>query len=90
MFNRDIYNYLNEWMNRKKRKPLIIRGARQVGKTIAILEFSKKYFKNTVYLNLEKARDKNIFLEVINLPDLIQLIQLFSRSAISVVMPLTG
>lgn len=78
MFHRDIYNYLNKWMNRKKRKPLIIRGARQVGKTIAILEFSKKYFKNTVYLNLEKTRDKNIFKEVINLPDLIQLIQLFA------------
>ena len=69
---RDIINPLKNWKNSKNRKPLIIRGARQVGKTYTINDFGKKYFTNVVEINLEQRKDlKNIFsslkpLEIIN------------------------
>lgn len=78
MFSRNIYQYLKSWKNRQHRKPLLIRGARQVGKTVAMLEFAKSHFRDTIYLNLEKADDRNIFREVLRLPELVQLIQLHS------------
>lgn len=52
-----ISEYLLTWKNAHSRKPLIIKGARQVGKTYTILEFGKLYYKNTVYFNFEG--DKN-------------------------------
>ena len=46
-----IYNKLIEWKNRKEHKPLILLGARQVGKTYILKEFEKNEFKNLVYVN---------------------------------------
>ena len=40
---------LVRWKDKKRRKPLIIRGARQVGKTWLMKEFGKRYFEQTVY-----------------------------------------
>lgn len=48
-----IFKQLEEWKNKKNRKPLIIQGARQVGKTWVMKEFGKRYFENTVYINFE-------------------------------------
>ena len=47
-----IYELLS-WKNNKNRKPLILNGARQVGKTYALETFAKDNFDNTVYLNME-------------------------------------
>ena len=44
---------LKQWKDKKDRKPLIIRGARQVGKTFEMREFGAHYYKNTVYINFE-------------------------------------
>ena len=44
---------LVEWKNSSKRKPLLLSGARQVGKTYASLTFGKEQYKDTVYLNME-------------------------------------
>lgn len=41
------------WKNRKNRKPLLLYGARQVGKTYLVKEFGKKYFKDVIYVNFE-------------------------------------
>ena len=46
-FKRDISNRLDEWKNSLNRKPLILRGARQVGKTTLVNDFSKT-FKNSI------------------------------------------
>ena len=46
-------NKLIEWKNKTKHKPLIIRGARQVGKTWLIKEFGKTEYKKTIYINFE-------------------------------------
>ena len=50
---RKIDKELQEWKNKKNRKPLILNGARQVGKTYALDNFAKKNFDNVVYLNME-------------------------------------
>ena len=46
-----IYSKLIEWKNRKEHKPLILLGARQVGKTYILKEFGKNEFKKLVYVN---------------------------------------
>ena len=49
-----INNDLVVWRNNKRKKPLIIRGARQVGKTYTIENFGKKYFKNCIRVDFER------------------------------------
>ena len=61
---RDIIQCFIEWKNRKERNPLVLRGARQVGKTYAIEEFAKAEFKNCMTINLEeKPVLKKIFFD---------------------------
>jgi predicted AAA+ superfamily ATPase len=58
---------LTNWKLDKKRKPLIVQGARQVGKTWLIKEFGKTAFKQTVYVNFEKEnRLQDLFLQDLN------------------------
>jgi len=60
MFFRNILNELNRWAKSDNRKPLILRGARQVGKTTAVKMFAKD-FDTFIYLDLEKKSDLEIF-----------------------------
>ena len=48
---RKLFVKLEQWKNKKKRKPLIIQGARQVGKTWIMKEFGARYYKDTIYIN---------------------------------------
>ena len=50
---RDIENELISWKSQKEKYPLIIRGARQVGKSYLVETFGKAHFQNTVVVNLE-------------------------------------
>lgn len=50
---RSIEKSLIEWKNSKNRMPLILNGARQVGKTYILREFGNRNYKNVVYVNLE-------------------------------------
>ena len=53
---------LVEWKNSKNRKPLILHGARQVGKTWLMKEFGKRYFKKSVYISFDNnPRMKEVF-----------------------------
>lgn len=59
---REIIQYLKEWKHRKDRNPLILRGARQVGKTYIIEEFARTEFKNCLKINLEEKPElKKLF-----------------------------
>ncbi len=60
MFKRDITKHLALWKASPNRKPLILRGARQVGKTTLIEQFAKTY-KQFIFLNLEKSDDRYFF-----------------------------
>lgn len=50
---RKIMNYLEAWKKSEHRKPLILQGARQVGKTYSVLEFGRKSYENVAYFNFE-------------------------------------
>ena len=50
---RNIIEQLKEWKNRDNRKPLILSGARQVGKTYILKEFGKQEFSNVAYINCD-------------------------------------
>lgn len=50
---RRITEYFKEWKENKYRKPLIVQGARQVGKTYSILEFGRTHYDNVAYFNFE-------------------------------------
>jgi len=54
---RKIFAKLIAWKNSPRRKPLIIKGARQVGKTYSALNFGKTHYKNTVYFSMEDSRE---------------------------------
>ncbi len=50
---RKIFDYLKNWKENKYRKPLIIQGSRQVGKTYTVLKFGKEYYENVAYFNFQ-------------------------------------
>jgi len=51
---RDLYDDLLAWKQQEGRKPLVLRGARQVGKTYLLKEFGRREFAKTIYLNFEQ------------------------------------
>lgn len=58
--HRNVIEQLKEWKNKSNRKPLVLAGARQVGKTYILREFGKKEFSNVAYINCddnEMAKD---------------------------------
>lgn len=59
---RELFTKLERWMNKKNRKPLIIQGARQVGKTWIMKEFGARFYENTVYINFDNNKAmKDVF-----------------------------
>lgn len=76
-------NELKAWKTSKKRKPLILQGARQVGKTWVMKEFGKQEFKNTVYLNFESSeRLKNMFIPDFDIERMIKVMEIESGQSI--------
>jgi len=73
MFKRDILKKLSVWAQKSDRKPLILRGARQVGKTTAIHLFSEQ-FDQYLYLNLELTEERSIFERDYSIEELTQAI----------------
>ena len=73
MFERDIIEKLSSWAEKKERKPLILRGARQVGKTTAVNMFSR-LFDQYIYLNLELKEEKRVFEQEYPIEELISAI----------------
>ena len=72
-----LFHQLAKWKDKKKRKPLIIQGARQVGKTWIMKEFGKRYFENVVYINFENnERMKNVFEMDFDIPRIISALKI--------------
>ncbi len=61
IMERKIYEELVEWKNSSSRKPLILQGARQVGKTYIVNLFGSNEYANTVYCNFEQEKDLRDF-----------------------------
>lgn len=73
MIKRQLTIFLNEWKKAASRKPLIMRGARQVGKTTLVANFGKS-FDQYLYFNLERDTDRTLFDAVENLTATVQLL----------------
>ena len=50
-FRRKIDSYLRQWKDKENRLPLIIKGARQIGKTESIVHFASENYENIVFIN---------------------------------------
>lgn len=80
---RNAFSELVEWKNSPDRKPLIIRGARQVGKTWLMKEFGEKCYENYVYFNFDEAVElKSIFETNKNPQRIIELLSLIADQKI--------
>lgn len=63
MIERNLMNDLLLWKKSNNRKPLILKGVRQCGKTCLLQEFGKRYFENTAYFNFERNEQLNSVFE---------------------------
>ena len=83
MITRAIYKELQEWKSEENRKPLLIRGARQVGKSYIVELFGNSEFSNLIVLNFERNPEyKDIFSSLDPL-DIIERIGLFTSKKIT-------
>ena len=58
-----ILQQLLNWKNSPYRKPLILKGVRQVGKTWILKEFGRRYYENTAYFNFDENEEYKQFFE---------------------------
>lgn len=82
--DRDKLHDLIEWKNSSTRKPLIVRGARQVGKTWLIKEFGRTQYRQCIYVNFENATNlQDIFLRDFDINRIIQTLQIYTQTQIT-------
>lgn len=75
---RDAIEYLYKWKDNKNRKPLIIRGARQVGKTWLMKEFGKNAYKDTAYISFDNnSQMTELFASDMNIERIITGLELY-------------
>lgn len=75
---------LREWKNRKNRKPLIIEGARQVGKTWLMKEFGRQEYTNTVYINFDSnSRMAELFSADLDITRILRGIEIYTSKKIN-------
>ena len=81
---RKLTQQLIEWKQDKGRKPLILEGARQTGKTYILQAFGKEHYQNVAYINMENASDelKQIFVGSINPQRIVQQMEIMFGFAI--------
>ena len=76
-------NNLIEWKNSSNRKPLVLKGVRQVGKTWLMKDFGTKNYKNFIYCNFDEELElKSIFENNKNPSRIIELLSMLSNSKI--------
>lgn len=87
--NRKAIKKMLEWKDSEDRKPLILKGARQVGKTWLMKTFGKENYKNFVYINFDEEKEiKKIFEQDKNPQRLIELISVIKEIKIEPVKTL--
>ena len=80
MLERKITKSLLEWKNEEKKQCLLVRGARQVGKTFIIDDFAKKNYKSYIYINFElMPQYKEIFEGNLDAETLIMNLQVYFK-----------
>lgn len=85
MLKRKIDKYLEEWKASADKKPLIVKGARQVGKTASIRYFGEKYYNNIVEINFAlQPKYKQIFADGYEVDSIIKNITLLNPTLVFV------
>lgn len=80
---RDAYQYLSNWKNKPDKKPLVIQGARQVGKTWLMKEFGHKEYPKTAYFNFESSVElRTIFKAGFEVPKIISALNILANMRI--------
>ncbi len=75
MLRRKIEQQLLDWKNNPNKKPVIVKGCRQCGKTFSVLEFARKYYRNVVYLNfIEEPELVSVFSGSLKIDHLIMML----------------
>jgi predicted AAA+ superfamily ATPase len=77
MLKRSLEESLSKWKTSPLRKPLIIRGARQVGKTSLVRQFGADHFEQIIEINLEKKDHFSIFDKATSVEDFLKRVSLF-------------
>ena len=81
---RDTIKQLVEWKSSKRRKPLILQGARQVGKTWLMQEFGKQEYKKTAYVTFDRNENlQNAFKDYTNIKELITKLEIETQMKIT-------
>ena len=74
-YEKRIYQLLEDWKQSTRRKPLVLNGAKQVGKTYSLKHFGRESYKNVVYLNFEKDEKLcTYFEETLNPQEIIKIL----------------
>ena len=63
MLKRKVEKQLSSWKNNKDRKPLIVKGLRQCGKTFSVKKFAEENYKSIIYINFQKNDQFNKIFE---------------------------
>ena len=84
MLKRKIEKKLKDWKAAENRKPLIIKGCRQCGKTFSVLNFAKKNYKHVVYLNFYENPDyASVFAGALDVDTIVMMLSaLLGREAV--------
>lgn len=72
---RHALQWLLEWKSRTNRKPLVVRGARQVGKTKLVRMFAEKQFDNLVEINFDETPEKKVLFQQADVRKILRLIE---------------
>ncbi|MDD2387434.1 MAG: ATP-binding protein [Bacteroidales bacterium] len=81
---RDKLNDLIRWKNSNTRKPLVIRGARQVGKTWLLKEFGQTHYRKLVYINFENTPNlKQLFSKDLDVKRILSILEIHSGFTIT-------
>ena len=81
---RDKLEELQSWKTSLNRKPMVIRGARQTGKTWLMKEFGKTSFRNSIYINFEETLNlQSLFRDDFNITRIITALQIYSQTLIT-------
>ncbi len=81
---REAINQLIEWKNSKRRKPLILQGARQVGKTWLMQEFGKTHYKKTAYVTFDRNENlQKAFTDYTNVKELLTKIEIEAQTKVT-------
>ena len=88
--DRKYYKDLADWKNRSNRKPLVIRGARQVGKTYLVREFGNNEYEHFIEINFDETPDKVDLFKYKDIETIIRYISLFLYGIVIALYSFTG